>query len=37
MQSPFELTRGKVQLPKAVLELMELTGGEEVFLLPLES
>jgi arginine N-succinyltransferase len=37
MQSPFEVTRGRVQLPKTVLELLELTGGEEVFLLPMES
>lgn len=37
MQSPFEITRGKVQLPKTVLELLELTGGEEVYLLPMES
>ena len=37
MQSVFETSRGKVQLPKVVWDTLELSGGEEVFLLPFEN
>lgn len=34
--SPYEVFRGKVLLPKTVTELLQLSGGEEMFLLPFE-
>lgn len=36
MQSPYQISRGKVLLPKAVSDLIELTGDEDIFVLPLE-
>lgn len=36
LQSPFEIFRGKVLLPKTANELLQLSGGEEIFLLPFE-
>jgi hypothetical protein len=37
MQSPYELYRGKLLLPKAVSELLELEGGDELFSLSLNA
>ncbi|NBV49911.1 arginine N-succinyltransferase [bacterium] len=37
MQSPFELFRGKVLLPKSVADLLELGASDDIYLLPLET
>ncbi|NBX93711.1 MAG: arginine N-succinyltransferase [Proteobacteria bacterium] len=37
LQTPFELFRGKVLLPKTASELLELDGGADIYTLPLES
>lgn len=34
MQTPFDCSRGKIQIPKAVMESLELLPSDEVFLLP---
>jgi arginine N-succinyltransferase len=36
MQSPYQISRGKVLLPKAVSDLVELSGEDEIFVLPLD-
>jgi len=36
MQTSFELLRGKVQLPKQVLDLLQLSSGEDAYILPLD-